>query len=165
MYEFWFAIFIELQKAKDEENYFKESFDKQLCNERTLKIQVCVWVPAQVWKVCYTLFFACYSCVTSVVKSNFLLPGCVELCKSIYYMIFFFFLSGCEQTGWGDEQEGEGAGRPTRHWHRGAQEGEGEQETAAGAESREGEIQHRHRKIPEPAGWNGGGQYAHTPRK
>uniref|UniRef100_A0A3P8QU93 Rho-associated protein kinase n=1 Tax=Astatotilapia calliptera TaxID=8154 RepID=A0A3P8QU93_ASTCA len=28
-----------LQKAKDEENYFKESFDKQLCNERTLKIQ------------------------------------------------------------------------------------------------------------------------------
>lgn len=79
MYEFWFAIFIELQKAKDEENYFKESFDKQLCNERTLKIQVCVWVPAQVWKVCYTLFFACYSCVTSVVKSNFLLQGCVEL--------------------------------------------------------------------------------------
>ncbi|XP_039873533.1 rho-associated protein kinase 2-like isoform X3 [Simochromis diagramma] len=28
-----------LQKAKDEENFFKESFDKQLCNERTLKIQ------------------------------------------------------------------------------------------------------------------------------
>lgn len=32
-------------------NSVKVSFEKQLQNERTLKIQVCVWAPTQVWKV------------------------------------------------------------------------------------------------------------------
>ncbi len=45
------AIYTELQKAKEEEkqmNSVKASFEKQLQNERTLKIQVCVWTPTQV---------------------------------------------------------------------------------------------------------------------
>lgn len=50
---FFSAIYTELQKAKEEEqqmNSLKVSFERQLQNERTLKIQVCVWAPTQVWK-------------------------------------------------------------------------------------------------------------------
>lgn len=46
-----FAAHTEVQKSKEEEkqmNSLKASFEKQLQNERTLKIQVCVWAPTQV---------------------------------------------------------------------------------------------------------------------
>lgn len=54
-----YAIYTELQKTREEEkqmNCLKLSFEKQLQNERTLKIQVCVWAPTQVCKA-WTLFF------------------------------------------------------------------------------------------------------------
>lgn len=50
---FSFSIFTELQKAKEAEkqmNSHKVSFERMLQNERTLKIQVCVWTPTHVWK-------------------------------------------------------------------------------------------------------------------
>lgn len=31
----------------------KVSFERMLQNERTLKIQVCVWAPTHVWKDCH----------------------------------------------------------------------------------------------------------------
>lgn len=49
---FPFSIFTELQKAKEAEkqmNSHKVSFERMLQNERTLKIQVCVWAPTHVW--------------------------------------------------------------------------------------------------------------------
>lgn len=85
------AIYTEFQKAREEEkhmNSLKLSFEKQLQNERTLKIQVCVWVPTQVWKawnVSYSLillkyFFTDVCYVSSfVVKNNILLQACVAL--------------------------------------------------------------------------------------
>lgn len=57
------AIYTELQKAMEGEKQMssvKLSFEKLVQNERTLKIQVCVWAPTQVWKDCsvfYTLPF------------------------------------------------------------------------------------------------------------
>lgn len=59
---FFSAIYIELQKAKDEEkhmNSLQVSFERQLQNERTLKIQVCVCAPTQVWKV-WNAFYSLY---------------------------------------------------------------------------------------------------------
>lgn len=80
----------ELQKARDEEkqmNSLKLSFEKQLQNERTLKIQVRVRAPTHVWNIFNTsvhrfLFTDdCY--VTSfVVKNNFQLQACVELTET-----------------------------------------------------------------------------------
>lgn len=81
------GVYAELQKSREEEkqmNSLKLSFEKQLQNERTLKIQVCVRAPTQVWNILYTcihrFLFAddCY--ITSfVVKNNFQLQACVEL--------------------------------------------------------------------------------------
>lgn len=202
------AIYTELQKAKEEEkhmNSLKVSFERQLQNERTLKIQVCVWLPTQVWKPwkffihSYFSFFPADVCyvTSSVVESNAELQACVELrakslrcetsfrksmpqqhwysCCAHWIQIylkkisvklasrcFFFHLPGCQQAGWGDEQEGDSAGRPQRHRHRGAQEGEGEQEAAAGAEGREGEAQQHHHQIPERDDRDAGGQYTDT---
>lgn len=54
-----YAIHAEFQKAREEEkrmNGLKQSFEKQLQNERTLKIQVCVCTPTQVCKA-WSLFF------------------------------------------------------------------------------------------------------------
>lgn len=56
----WMLVFIsviytELQKAREEEkqvNSVKLSFEKQLQNERTLKIQVRDRTPTRVWKAC-----------------------------------------------------------------------------------------------------------------
>lgn len=56
---FFFAIYTELQKARQEEkqmNSLKVSFERQLQNERTLKIQVCVWAPTQVWRAWNTFY-------------------------------------------------------------------------------------------------------------
>lgn len=50
-----------MQKAKDEEkhmNSLKVSFERQLQNERTLKIQVCVCAPTQVWNAFYISYFS-----------------------------------------------------------------------------------------------------------
>lgn len=53
------SIFTELQKAREAEkqmNSHKVSFERLLQNERTLKIQVCVWAPTHVWKVWHASF-------------------------------------------------------------------------------------------------------------
>lgn len=68
-----------MKEEEKQMNSLKLSFEKLLQNERTLKIQVCVWVPTQVWKaleyflyfpiLTVGLFYNCY--VTSfVVKNN-----------------------------------------------------------------------------------------------
>lgn len=59
---FSFAIFTELQKAKESEkqmNSHKVSFERMLQNERTLKIQVCVWAPTHIWNAFSPQFNFC----------------------------------------------------------------------------------------------------------
>lgn len=69
----------ELQKAKEEEkemNTVKMSFERQLQNERTLKIQVCVWAPTQVWKawdIFYTFILLLLFSQTTVMSHHLLL--------------------------------------------------------------------------------------------
>lgn len=88
----FFAIYTELQRAKEQEkqmNSLKVSFERQLQNERTLKIQVCVWAPTQVWRAWHTFYISyfnaddCY--VTSfAVKNNVQLQACLELQAMIF---------------------------------------------------------------------------------
>lgn len=58
------SIFTELLKAKEAEkqmNSLKVSSERLLQNERTLKIQVCVWAPTHVWKAWHAFFIFCFN--------------------------------------------------------------------------------------------------------
>lgn len=83
---FSFSIFPELQKAKEAEkqmNSHKVSFERMLQNERTLKIQVCVWAPTHVWNAWRALspqfnFRGADIVPSSVVKNNVELQAAAE---------------------------------------------------------------------------------------
>lgn len=95
-----FSIFTELHKAKEAEkqvNSLKVSFEKLLQNERTLKIQVCVWAPTHVWihkPGIHALFFAstfptsiCYISSSGVKNTAELQAGVEPGAKSQIYMV------------------------------------------------------------------------------
>lgn len=62
-----------MQKAKEVEkqmNSHKVSFERLLQNERTLKIQVCVWTPTRVWEASACFFYVSFNFILMTVQSS-----------------------------------------------------------------------------------------------